>query len=128
MFKVILVLALGLGAAMSFPRSRAVVMDFMAPALNPAFTWQTRGEMDRIARELQSLNRQGELLPEEGEEFDQWLARRFQGGSSLDAWGNPYTLKQWPDSVGVISAGPDTLVATSDDILLSAPIQQRRRH
>ena len=127
MGKLILILLLALGAGLYFPQTRGVIMEFVAPALNPLLAWQTRGEMEQIARELQNLNRQGDPLPAEGEEFGHWVARRFQGGSSLDAWGHSYSLKIWPDSVGIISSGPDAQVRTGDDILHTARIQRQRR-
>lgn len=114
------------GAALYFPKTREAILDFLAPAMNPVLTWQTRGEMSQIARELQTINRQGGNLPAEGEHFAQWLTRNFQGGSSLDAWGNAYTLRIWRDSVGVISRGPDLTLNTADDVVRTERIQSQR--
>jgi hypothetical protein len=127
LFKIILFLALALGAALYFPKTRPIVLDFVAPALNPLLTWQTKGEMEQIARELQGMNREGQLLPEVGEEFADWVGRHFQGGSSMDGWGVPYTLRVWPDSVGVVSNGPDLTMGTADDLVQTAHIQRQRQ-
>ncbi len=127
MAKAIFLFILCFGAAMYFPQTRPTVVELLAPVLNPALTWQTQGEMDQIARELQSLNRQGQPLPKAGKEFNEWMLRNFQGGSGLDAWDNPYTLRIWPDSVGIISNGPDMEIRTEDDLLVTALIQRQRR-
>ena len=127
MGKLFLFLLLALGAALYFPSTRPVVMDTLAPVLNPLFAWQTRSEMDQIARELQMINREGQALPEPGEEFNAWMGRNFQGGSSVDAWGNPYRLLIWDDSVGISSRGPDLEIDTTDDLRETALIPRQRR-
>lgn len=126
MGKLVLLLLLGLGAALYFPQTRPVVLDTMAPVLNPVLIWQTNGEMDRIARELQRMNREGQTLPARGKAFNQWMDRNFQGGSRQDAWGNDYSLVVWPDSVGVVSNGPDLELDTPDDLVAAAVIQRQR--
>jgi hypothetical protein len=83
--------------------------------------------MDQITRRLQMLNREGQVLPGPGQEFADWMVRNFQGGRGRDAWGNEYTLTVWPDSVGVISRGPDLEVHTEDDVMRTARIQRQRR-
>lgn len=57
------------------------------------------------------------------------MERNFYGGGSLDGWGNPYTMKVWRDSVGVVSWGPDLELNTADDLVasLSVPRDSRRR-
>ena len=129
MGKIFVFLLLAFGAALYFPSSRAVIRDTLAPVLNPVLAWQTRSEMDQIARELQMINREGQALPERGEQFDAWMGRNFQGGDREDAWGNPYTLTVWPDSFGIVSKGPDLEVGTPDDIVHAVllPRQRRRR-
>ena len=127
MGKLILFLVLGLGAALYFPVTRPAVLDKLAPVINPILTWQTRGEMGQITRELQMINREGQDLPEPGRDFEAWMDRNFQGGDRQDAWGNPYTLVLWPDSFGISSKGPDLEVNTGDDILETALIPRQRR-
>lgn len=127
MGKLLLFLLLGLGAALYFPQTRPVVMDTLAPVLNPILTWQTRGEMAQITRELQMINREGQAIPEPGEKFQAWMGRNFQGGDRLDSWGNPYSLVLWPDSLGIRSNGPDLEINTPDDIIETALIPRQRR-
>jgi hypothetical protein len=125
--KIFLFLILILGAAFSFPQTRPVVLDMLGPVLNPMLTWQTRGEITQITRELQALHRTGQSLPARGEAFQLWMLRNFQGGSSLDAWGNTYSLSLWTDSVGVVSRGPDLEINTPDDIVETIPVRRQRR-
>lgn len=127
MGKLFVFLLLALGAALYFPSTRAVVLDTLEPVLNPVLAWQTKSEMDQIARELQMINREGQAIPEPGEQFQAWMGRNFQGGDSEDAWGNPYTLKLWPDSFGIVSRGPDLEVNTSDDLVHAVLIPRQRR-
>ena len=127
MGKLVLFLLLALGAALYFPQTRPVVLDTLAPVLNPILTWQTKGEMAQITRELQMINREGQALPEPGEDFRAWMGRNFQGGDREDSWGIPYSLTTWPDSVGVVSKGPDLEINTPDDILETALIPRQRR-
>ena len=126
MGKFFILLILLLGAAFSFPQTRPYMLDALAPALNPMLTWQTRGEIAQINRELQALHRSGQSLPGQGEEFQRWMLQNFQGGSSLDAWGNTYILKRWTDSIGVVSRGPDMEINTPDDIVETIPILRGR--
>jgi len=125
--KIFVILILAFGAALYFPKTRPVVLDTLAPLLNPVLAWQTSGEMDQIARELQMINREGQALPEPGKEFQAWMGRNFQGGSDQDSWGTSYSLKIWSDSVGIVSNGPDLELDTADDIMETALIPRQRR-
>lgn len=127
MSKVILLIILALGAGFYFPATRPVLVDTFAPVINPALEWQSSREMDQIARKLQFINREGQPIPTPGQDFGEWMARNFQGGSSLDAWGNEYSLVSWPDSVGIYSRGPDLEIGTADDFHRAARIQRQRR-
>ena len=127
MWKVIFIFLILLGAALYFPQTRPTVMEFLGPVVNPVLTWQTKGEMDRIGRELESLHRQGSDLPTPGSSFQAWMDRRFMGGSKTDAWGVDYTLKVWRDSLGIVSMGPDEVLGTEDDILQTVILPGRGR-
>jgi hypothetical protein len=116
-----------LGASLYFPQTRPVVLEYLGPVMNPVLSWQTKGEMGRIARELQTVTREGGDLPSPGASFQAWITRNFLGRAKSDAWGSDYTLRVWEDSVGVISNGPDLEIDTADDIVLSAVRQRRRR-
>jgi hypothetical protein len=127
--RVVLLLLILLGAAAYFPQTRPVVQEYIGPILNPVLTWQTNGEMARIKRELESLNRQGSDLPTPGPSFQAWMVRNFMGGAKTDAWGGNYTLTFWRDSLGIVSNGPDREVGTPDDLIQSfkIPTDSRRR-
>ena len=128
MYKVVFLLLILLGASLYFPQTRPVVLEFIAPVMNPVLTWQTKGEMDRIGRQLQTRNREGGDLPAPGLAFQAWMKRRFLGRARSDAWGTDYTMKVWRDSVGIVSNGPDLEIGTPDDIVLTAVIQRQRRN
>lgn len=125
--KIFVILVLLLGAGLYFPSTRPAILDFLSPVINPALVWQTRSEMAQITRRLQMINREGQPIPAQGQEFSEWMVGTFQGGSSQDAWGNEYTLVTWPDSVGVVSRGPDLEINTPDDVMETARIQRQRR-
>lgn len=129
MAKVIIVLLILLGASLYFPQTRPAVMEFLGPVVHPVLTWQTHGEMERIARELETLNRQGSDIPTPGSSFQNWMGKQFMGGANEDAWGTHYSLKVWRDSIGIVSNGPDREIATTDDLVhsLSFRIARRRR-
>jgi hypothetical protein len=123
--KLFLILVLVLGAALYFPQTRPVLMDLLNPLLNPVFVWQTKSEMDKVVRELGTMDREGRRLPQPGEEFQRWMERNFQGGRVVDSWGRPYTLRVWLDSLAVVSSGPDIELGTADDIVRTTEILRR---
>ncbi len=128
MFKIIFFLLILFGAALYFPQTRPVVVDTLAPVINPVLTWQTTGEMDRIVRELKKLTEQGSRLPEPGAPFQRWMERQFFGGAKTDAWGGAYTLQLKRNSLLVVSNGPDKEIDTADDITHLVLVQDRRRN
>ncbi|MBT8398506.1 MAG: hypothetical protein HKO65_09525 [Gemmatimonadetes bacterium] len=126
MYKIVFFLLILLGAALYFPQTRPVVVDTLEPVINPVFIWQTKGEMDRIVRELQTVIEQGSTLPDPGERFNRWMERQFFGGARTDAWGGPYTLQLIRDELLVVSNGPDKEVGTADDLTQLVMRQSRR--
>jgi hypothetical protein len=124
--KVIILLLIFLGAALYFPRTRPIVVDTLGPVLNPVLTWQTKGEMDRIGRELESLSRQGDDLPTSVDSFQNWMAKNFLGGAKTDAWGTDYALRVERLSMHIVSNGPDKEINTADDISHPVVVQRSR--
>lgn len=118
MFKIILMLLVALAASLYFPRSRAVVLEYAAPVLNPAFRLATRAEMERIARDLQNYERESNRFPE-AREFGAWLNGRYAGDATRDSWGNTYVLVPRQRTFDVVSLGPDGRQGTDDDIVES---------
>ena len=129
LFKIIFILLILLGAAAYFPQTRPVVVETLGPLMNPVLIWQTKGEMNRIARELQTLQREGDGLPVPGASFQRWMTMNFLGRVSTDAWGTTYSMKVGRDSVRIVSNGPDLEIETTDDLQLGAVavVLQRRR-
>lgn len=132
MLRVLFFVAIALGAAMYFPQSRAVVLDVSEPVLNPVRRWSTRGEMRQIARDLESESQTGSGFPQNQEEFVLWMDRTYREGSesSMDPWGNVYTLRFFPDSFGVVSLGPDGQPETGDEEMVTGELEgtvRRRR-
>lgn len=125
--RAVLVVLVALGAALYFPRSRAVLLDTIAPVLNPMLGWATRGEMRAMARDLEQRVNTGRPIPTNRQEFETWLANNYQAGDSrTDSWGNLYELERWADSFAVVSPGPDGEVGTDDDIRVIQIIERDR--
>ena len=120
MLRVILVLLIGLGAALYFPQTHDRVVELASPLLNPVMAWSTKGEMNAISGKLQALSRVSGPFPDKPREFTTWMEDNYQGSAAVDAWGSRYTLKIWPDSFAVVSAGPDGVRGTADDVLVTA--------
>ena len=138
MLKVLIVVAVLLGAAFSIPALRQyvepVVTAVTKPARNmvgaqltrvrdPVFRWAVRNEARNMARELVQRDREGQPLPRP-QDFQSYLTGRTLAQQPvLDRWGSPYYLLVAHDSVTVVSPGPDTRPGTEDDI--RAPFPRR---
>lgn len=86
----------------------------MSPVLTPYRTLTTES---RIAQAASSLLRDRNLggVPPQPDGFEAYLATR--GMKTTDAWGMPLILRQEPDSLAVVSPGPDLLYETEDDLM-----------
>jgi hypothetical protein len=111
MFKVILTLLVVLAAALYFPASRAVVLEYAAP-----LRLATKAEMEKISRDVQTYERETTRLPNPNE-FAGWLEGRYAGDVTRDSWGNTYILVIRPRSFDIVSMGPDGQLNTDDDVL-----------
>jgi hypothetical protein len=126
--RLFLLLLVALGAGFYFPDSRAVLVEALRPALNPGYRWATGGEMKQIVRDLQEWERVGRPLPTGRGEFDTWMNNRYQlRESSMDSWGATYRLEVRGREVRVISAGPDGVFGTDDDMVESGELPPDRR-
>jgi hypothetical protein len=118
MGKLILAFLLALGLGLTFPESRAVMVEYARPLLNPAYHWMTVQEMNQIVDDLQFHQETRGDLPSGRGQFDEWMNRRYpQAASRHDAWGTRYRLEVRGDVFRVISAGPDGEFGTDDDIV-----------
>jgi len=125
--KYIFYFLIALGAALYFPRSRAVITDVAEPVLTPVLRWGTTNEVERIVEDLQNEVRTGRGLPQRGEDFRRWMRENYQGESSrFDSWGSPYVLVLRRGSFQVLSPGPDGERGTPDDIAVSGERPRER--
>jgi hypothetical protein len=126
MGKILVLLILALGAGLYFPSSRERILDYAEPLLMPALRWTTQQELERIAEDLEIEQGSRGMIPSGRGEFDPWLDDRYrQEPSRFDAWGGRYALKVVGDSFRVISAGPDRLPDSEDDLVESRRLAPR---
>jgi len=79
-------------------------------------------EMRRVGRNVVAHERLTGDIPEEGGAWADWLEERYRSREiGRDAWGSTYRLVVWPDSVGIVSYGPDGLPDTRDDLQVATP-------
>jgi hypothetical protein len=114
--RIFLILILALGAASYFPRSRAVLRNFIAPVVDPLLRQQSLQEMQRIASELGLRERENVNGLPEPRAFETWLSSRVPGSLHRDAWSGAYALVVTSDSFFVTSPGPDGAAGTEDDL------------
>ena len=87
----------------------------LAPAVNPYRELEAQSTIGKVVREMVRDRTSGFIRPA-GDEFEAYMARKLPDESFIDPWGTPYALRSDRDSVAVISAGPDLLYDTEDDI------------
>ena len=115
MGKLILVVIVGLAAALYFPDSRAVVLEKGEPVLRPVFRWSAEREIEEIIRGVQQMENVERRLPDR-RGWVTWVESRYVGDASRDPWGNLYAFEVKDDSFAVSSFGPDRLQKTGDDV------------
>ena len=121
MKRVALLVVLGVLVWYYFPDSRMMLLDFAEPVLVPLQRWSAEEEMARVSRNVVEHERLTGRLPV-GEEWLGWLEYRYSSPElRSDPWGSVYQLEVLPDSVVVISFGPDRTRATDDDVRVTAP-------
>ena len=117
MLKIVVLLAALVGAALYFPATRPHVLQAASPVLDPVLRWSTRGEMNRLARDLEQKERESRWLPNPRGEWEPWLEREYQGGdATTDGWGNGYGYQLTRTHFTITSFGPDEQRGTEDDI------------
>ncbi len=130
MTRLVLLTVLCLCTWMYFPESRAILVEATEPWVEPAvervmrpFTaWGALDEMRRVGRNVVAHERLTGDIPEEGGAWTQWLEERYRSRDvGRDAWGATYRLVVWPDSIGIVSYGPDGLPDTEDDLQVATP-------
>ena len=133
MIKKLLVVAVLLGAAWSFPASRARMVQLGEPllvrmgpvgqrVLNPVRRYNTAQEIELLVRELGHDHTARNPLPNP-RNFQAWVeANATSGRDGRDAWGNPYYLRRDRQGLTVGSAGEDGAMETADDITRHLPL------
>jgi hypothetical protein len=116
MTKLILLILVGLGAALYFPDSRQFLAERSMPLLNPVFRWQTADEMDQIVRDLRTYEQEHYNQLPARDEWGAFLERTYSGDQTVDSWGSRYHYMFQRDSFVIVSYGPDKVYGTDDDI------------
>ena len=119
--RLILLVILGLVAALYFPDSRQMIVDKTKPVVQPVLIWNTEREIEKLSRVVRSDFRENYRLPA-NRAWASWLTANFSGDASIDPWGKTYSYAAWPDSFWIRSDGPDGQRGTEDDI---GPTQHR---
>jgi hypothetical protein len=118
MGRIFLLLLVALGLGLYFPQSRARILETAAPLMNPAYRWMSHQEMNQIVEDLEIRLDSGDGLPTARGAFDAWLESRYpQENPRRDAWGLRYQLQVRGTTFQVISAGPDGVFGTDDDLV-----------
>lgn len=86
----------------------------MSPILTPYRTLRTQTRMGEAGRLLVRDRNRGRRPPTP-EEFPDYLTRN--NVELLDYWGAPLIIEQEPDSLAIISPGPDLEYRTDDDVV-----------
>ncbi|MDT8368812.1 MAG: hypothetical protein RQ745_06365 [Longimicrobiales bacterium] len=119
--RIVVLLIVAFLVALYFPESRATIVEHAGPVVDPVLRLSTEREMNRIANDLKTYQRENfERLPGE-RQFSDWIEGQYSGGGELDAWGAPYEYRLEDDKFTLRSPGPDGLRATPDDIVVTRP-------
>ena len=104
-----------------FPETRAIIFDVAEPIVFPIQRWSTEDEMARIGRNVVEHERLTGEIPSLGEWLG-WLDARYDSEEvKRDPWDRVYQLEVTPDSVAVLSFGPDRTRGTDDDFRVWTP-------
>ena len=115
--RLLLILGLSLGVGLYLPDSRAIIIDWLEPVLQPGYRWMTRQELREIARNLDTYLEGRGSDPLRESDFNAWLQVTYpQASSRFDSWGTRYSAEASRRGVLVFSAGPDRRFRTADDL------------
>ena len=73
------------------------------------------GQLRRLVSEYHGAN--GKLPVSLGDVLDPSLEPRYRQMALSDAWGSPFRYSQDGDTLELLSAGPDQMVGTADDLI-----------
>lgn len=104
-----------------FPETRAILLDVAEPVVVPVLRWSTEEEMAQVGRNVVEHERLTGDMPA-GAGWLDWLDYRYLSDEiKRDPWGSVYQLEVTPDSVAVLSFGPDRTRGTEDDFRVLTP-------
>lgn len=116
MTRLVLLIILGVAVWSYFPESRHFAYEVARPAMTPLFRWQTKKEMNEIARGLQNYERENFGRLPSRRAWPDWLQANYQGEAARDSWGGQYLLTADSDSFRIVSPGPDQIYRSEDDL------------
>jgi len=121
MFKIILILLVALGFGLSQPRSREVILNAASPVINPIYRFITDRQLKKIVEDIEVYEDRRGILPYgRAGEFETWIEREYKDEKRrTDAWGTPFVLELGITTFTVVSAGPDGVFQTEDDLTVS---------
>ena len=121
MTRLALLILLGILTWYYFPETRAIMLDVAEPVVVPIIRWSTEEEMGQVGRNVVAHERLTGQMPS-GANWLGWLEYRYPTDElKLDPWGSTYQLLVWPDSVAILSLGPDRTRGTDDDFTVMTP-------
>jgi hypothetical protein len=110
-----LLLAVVLGIAN--PTVRGQIEPHAETVLEPLYRWRTDKRLAEITRALEAEAASGRAIPTTTAELAVTLTRLTAFGSgSEDAWGTPFHMVRSGFTARVVSAGPDRILGTADDL------------
>jgi hypothetical protein len=100
----------------------------VSPITNRYRRIQAENHLSRTSRALVLLRNQGRPPPAP-QDLARFMARNDGPPDGLDPWGMPYQIVLEPDSVAIMSAGPDRTMGTEHDLVvkLRFPSADRNR-
>ncbi|MFQ5538366.1 MAG: type II secretion system protein GspG [Gemmatimonadota bacterium] len=127
MTRLFLLIVFGVVVMYYFPDSRQILVEKTKPLWVPVVKWEARDEMAQVGRDVVNHEINTGRIPKR-REWLKWLDYRYATEDlKTDPWGNVYQLRVWPDSVVILSYGPDRVRNTEDDFEVAVPRPRRRR-
>lgn len=116
MGKLFLGIVLVVGLALLNPDIRARARPHVQFLIDPVASWTVNRRIGEITRKLEADPEKERIVGADAV-FVDFLKKSFFGADAhLDAWGNPYALRRERFQVRVVSAGPDGVLGTADNI------------
>ncbi len=112
-------------AAELWARAGASVEGPLSPITDRYRRVRAESNLKKAARLLVTESTMGQRAPPP-HELPAFLKRHDIVPDGLDPWGMPYRMVEEPDSLALVSAGPDRTYGTGADVVVRLPYQGRR--